>query len=99
MRESVESKRTYTLVFAVLIALTAVTTSVAYLDLGHFSVVVALVIAVTKMLLVALYFMHLRHSTNLTRLVVSGGLLWLAILLLLSMSDFVTRGWVGAPGK
>jgi cytochrome c oxidase subunit 4 len=62
-------------------------------------VVVALVIAVCKMLLVALFFMHIRHSTKLTRLVVLGGLLWLAILLVLSMSDFVTRGALGVPGR
>jgi cytochrome c oxidase subunit 4 len=61
--------------------------------------VVALAIAAVKMLLVALFFMHIRHSTKLTRLVVTGGLLWLAILLFLTMSDFATRGWIGAPGR
>ena len=40
------------------------------------------------MLLVALFFMHIRHSTKLTKLVVVGGLLWLAILLLLTMTDY-----------
>jgi hypothetical protein len=43
---------------------------------------------------VALFFMHLRHSTTLTRIVVAGGLLWLAILITLSMSDFISRGWL-----
>jgi cytochrome c oxidase subunit 4 len=51
------------------------------------------------MLLVALFFMHVRHSTKLTKLVVLGGLLWLAILLMLTLSDFTTRGWVGVPGR
>ena len=50
------------------------------------------------MLLVALFFMHVRHSTLLTRLVVLGGLIWLAILLLLTLTDFLTRGWM-TPGK
>lgn len=76
-----------------------ITTLVAFVDLGDFSVVVALAIAVTKMLLVALFFMHVRYSTKLTRLVIVGGLLWLAILLLLTLSDFYTRGWLGTPGK
>jgi caa(3)-type oxidase subunit IV len=40
-----------------------------------------------------------RHSTQLTRLVVSGGLLWLAILITLTMADVVTRGWIGVPGR
>jgi cytochrome c oxidase subunit 4 len=68
-------------------------------DLGAFSVVAALAIAVCKMLLVALFFMHVRHSTKLTKLVVLGGLLWLVILLMLTLSDFTTRGWLGVPGR
>ena len=99
MTEHVDSVRTYVLVFAGLIVLTVLTTAVAFVDLGPFSVVVALAIAVCKMLLVALFFMHLRHSTRLTRIVVLGGLLWLAILLLLTLSDFISRTWVGIPGR
>jgi cytochrome c oxidase subunit 4 len=99
MKEHIDSVTTYALVFAGLIILTVATTAVAFVDLGPFSVVVALVIAVCKMLLVALFFMHIRHSTKLTRLVVLGGMLWLAILLVLSMSDFVTRGALGVPGR
>ena len=39
------------------------------------------------MLLVALFFMHVRHSTKLTKLVLLGALLWLMILLgLLTMA-------------
>ena len=79
--------------------LTVVTTLVAFVDLGEFSVVVALAIAVCKMLLVALFFMHVRHSTKLTKLVVLGGMLWLAILLMLTLTDFTTRGWIGVPGR
>ena len=91
--EHIDSIKTYTWVWLVLLAMTAATTAVAYVDLGPFSVVVALVIAFCKMLLVALFFMHVRHSTKLTRLVVVGGLLWLAILLALTMADIVTRSW------
>jgi caa(3)-type oxidase subunit IV len=40
--------------------------------------------------------MHVRHSAKLTKLVVLGGLLWLAILLSLTMADFATRSWIGA---
>ena len=43
--------------------------------------------------------MHIRHSTKLTKLVVVGGLLWLAILLLLTMTDFATRGILGVAWK
>jgi len=99
MTEHIDSIRTYTLVLLALLVLTAATTLVAFVDLGAFSVVVALAIAVCKMLLVALFFMHVRHSTKLTKLVVLGGLLWLVILLMLTLSDFTTRGWLGVPGR
>lgn len=99
MSEHVDSVKTYVLVFVGLIFLTVATTAVAFVDLGPFSVVAALGIACCKMLLVALFFMHVRHSTKLTRLVVLGGLLWLAILLLLTLGDVMSRGWVGVPGR
>ena len=97
--EHVDSVRTYAVIWIALLLLTGVTTAVAYIDLGHLGVVASLAIAVGKMLLVALFFMHVRHSTQLTRLVVAGGLLWLAILITLTMADVVTRGWVGVPGR
>jgi cytochrome c oxidase subunit IV len=97
--EHIDSVKIYVVVLLGLLCLTVVTTLVAFVDLGNFSVVVALAIAVVKMLLVALFFMHLRYSTTLTRLVIVGGLMWLAILLLLTLSDFFTRGWTGVPGK
>jgi cytochrome c oxidase subunit 4 len=99
MAEHVDSVKTYVLVFAALIALTIITTAVAFVNLGPFSVVVALAIAVCKMLLVALFFMHVRHSTPLTRLVLIGAMLWLAILIFFTLSDFATRGWLGVPGR
>src|SRR5581483_11655089 len=99
MSEHSDSVKTYALVFLGLIVATVVTTAVAFVDLGPFSVVVALAIAVCKMLLVALFFMHVRHSTKLTRLVVLGGLMWLAILILVTLTDFATRGNLGVPGR
>jgi len=81
LHQHIDSVTTYVLVFVGLICLTVLTTAVAFVDLGPFSVVVALVIACCKMLLVALFFMHVRHSSQLTRLVLVGGMLWLAILL------------------
>jgi len=99
MSEHVDSVKTYVLVFLGLIFLTVATTAVAFVNLGPFSVVAALGIACCKALLVALFFMHVRHSTKLTRLVLVGGLLWLAILLLLTLGDVVSRGWVGVYGR
>ena len=99
MQEHIASVKTYAIVFVSLLVLTAATTLVATIDLGAFNVVMALLIAVVKMMLVALFFMHLRQSTILTKVVVGGGMLWLGILLVLSFSDFATRGWLPVPGK
>jgi cytochrome c oxidase subunit 4 len=93
MSEHIDSIKTYVGVLVALLILTGVTTAVAYKDLRAFSVVVALTIAVVKMTLVALFFMHVRHSNRLTKLVLLGGLMWLAILLVLTLTDFATRGW------
>jgi len=95
----IDSTGTYVKVLLALLLATGVTTAVARVDLGPFSAAVALGIACVKMVLVALFFMHVRHSTKLTKLVVAGGLLWLAILLVLTMTDFATRGILGVPGK
>jgi len=73
--------------------LTAVTVAVAYLDLGPLNTILALSIAVTKAALVILYFMHVRYSPSLTKLVVAGSFLWLFILLSITMSDYLSRGW------
>jgi len=99
MTEHIDSARTYILVFLALIGLTVLTTAVAFVNLGNFSVVAALAIAVCKMLLVALFFMHVRHSTQLTKLVLAGAMVWLGILILLTLTDFATRGLAGVPGR
>jgi cytochrome c oxidase subunit IV len=99
MSEHVDSVKTYGAVWLILLVLTGLTTGVAYIDLGSFSVVVALAIAVVKMLLVSLFFMHVRHSTQLTKLVVVGGVLWLGILLTFTLADVWTRGLIGTPGR
>jgi len=97
--EHIDNVGTYVLVFAALIAATVLTTAVAFVDLGAFSVVVALAIAICKMLLVVLFFMHVRHSTKLTRLVILGGLLWFLILMGMTYTDFASRTWMGVPGR
>jgi cytochrome c oxidase subunit IV len=94
-----DSVMTYALVFLALIAATVITTAVAFVDLGAFSVVVALAIAICKMLLVVLFFMHVRHSTKLTKLVLLGGVLWFFILIGMTYTDFGSRTWMGVPGR
>ncbi|HEY2389287.1 MAG TPA: cytochrome C oxidase subunit IV family protein [Candidatus Binatia bacterium] len=80
-------------IFATLLVLTGVTTAVAFVDLGRMNVFVALTIAVVKASLVLLYFMHLRYTARLTPLMVAIAFFWLAIMIVLTMADFVSRGW------
>src|SRR5215210_294510 len=82
----------YLAVFFALLVLTGATVGVAYLDLGWANDVVALTIAVTKALLVLWFFMHLRYSTRMTVLTAVAGFFWLGILLVLTLSDYLTRG-------
>jgi cytochrome c oxidase subunit 4 len=84
--------RVYLTVFALLMMFTAITVGVSFVDLGPLNTLVAIVIAVTKMMLVILYFMHVRYSSRLTWAVVAGGFFWLVILLLLTLGDYLTRG-------
>jgi caa(3)-type oxidase subunit IV len=86
--------RPYALVLAALLLLTAVTTGIAFVDLGAANVPIALGIAATKatlVALVALVFMRLRESTRLTIAVVIATLFWLMLLLGLTMTDYLTR--------
>ena len=83
------SPKIYLGVFAALLALTALTTAIAFVDLGGVgNVAVALSIAIVKAALVALY------SSHLTMLFVTAGVFWLGILLGLTLSDYISRGWV-----
>jgi cytochrome c oxidase subunit IV len=93
MSEPIASVKTFTSVWIALLILTGVTVAVASLNLGTFSVVVALVIATIKSLLVALFFMEVRYSPAITKIVIVAGLLWLLIMLLLSLTDFASRSW------
>jgi cytochrome c oxidase subunit 4 len=92
-------KRIYIAVFAALIALTWVTTLVSRVDLGRWNIFVALAIAICKASLVALFFMHVRYSSRLTKMVVLSGLFWLILLLFLTMADLWSRNWMGVPGR
>ena len=84
-------------VWLALLVLTGVTTLVSHLELGVFNIVVALLIAVGKASLVAWIFMGVRYTTNLTKLFVIAGLVWLSIMILLTFSDYSTRNWVYQP--
>jgi cytochrome c oxidase subunit IV len=88
--------RTYVLVFLALIALTISTVAISKVELGEYNFVVAMTIAVIKGSLVVWFFMHVRQATSLTKLFVVAGFFWMAILIVFTLSDYISRGWL--PG-
>jgi cytochrome c oxidase subunit IV len=95
----VASVKSYVGIFLALMVLTTITVLVAYVNLGQFNKVIALGIASIKATLVILYFMHVKYSSRLTKLVVLSGFFFLAILLGLTMTDYGSRAWVQWPGE
>jgi cytochrome c oxidase subunit IV len=93
MEHAIVPRSTYYAVFAALVALTGLTTTVAFFDLGLLNPIVALSIAIFKATLVVLFFMHLKDGSRLTWVIAGASIFWLGILLLLILSDYATRGW------
>ena len=98
-REAVGSVGTYVLVCAGLIVLTVLNIGLALVDLHGWNSLIALLIATVQAVLGGVYFMHLRWSPPMTRLVGLLALLWLGILIVGIMDDVLTRGWLPVPGK
>ncbi len=100
MSEHIVSRKIYFLIFGALMVLTVITVLAAQVSYESEAVgtSIALAIAVTKAVLVILFFMHVRHSSRLTWVVIAGGFLWLFIMIALTMSDYLTRGWSDLPG-
>lgn len=95
--EHVVPKSVYVTIFGALMVLTAATVAVAYVDLGSMNIAVALAVAVVKASLVVLFFMHVKYSSRLVQLVVLASIVWLIILFGITLTDYVTRGWMAVP--
>jgi cytochrome c oxidase subunit IV len=78
-------------IWLALLALLGLTWGVAKFDLGPWNIVAAMTIAVVKMLLVILVFMHVRYSHKLTWVFVAAGFFWLSFMITLTMADYLTR--------
>ena len=87
----------YVGIWAILMFLTGLTVFVSFLELHDWNIVLALVIATIKGTLVVLFFMHLFYSSKLTKVTVIAALFFLFLLLSLSMTDYLTRGWLTNP--
>jgi cytochrome c oxidase subunit 4 len=95
--------RVYVVILLALLAGTALTVAASFVDLGAWRLtptltiswnpVVALAIASTNAVLVVLYFMHVRYSSKLTRLAIVAGIFMFLTLILMTLSDYVSRAW------
>ena len=81
----------YVGIFLALMVCTAATVWAAYVNLGQFNIVIALAIASLKATLVVLFFMHAKYSPKRTKLIILAGIFWLAILLFMTLSDYISR--------
>lgn len=90
--------RLYFVIFGALMVFTLLTVWVSYLNLGYFNLPMALIIAITKAMLVILYFMHVRWSDRLVQVTAASGFVFLLILFSITLSDYMTRDIV-ALGK
>ncbi len=100
MAETIVQRRTYLLIWASLMCLTAITAWLSTYDFGAWSGFVAMVIASIKVLLVVFFFMHMRYEKlKIIGVVVIAGLFWLMILFAGNMADYLTRQWIGTPGR
>jgi cytochrome c oxidase subunit IV len=92
------SPKLYLGIFAALMVCTALTVYAATVDLNQYfrglNVIVALAIATFKASLVVLFFMHGKYSPKRTQLIILCSVFWLAIMLFMTMSDYVSRPWL-----
>ncbi len=91
MMDKAIKPRVYVVTFALLLGFLGLTWALAYVNLGHFNVMIGLGIALTKAVLIALFFMHLRGSRGLLFVAALSGMVWLVILLGFVLSDYATR--------
>lgn len=83
----------YVVVFLSLLIFTGLTVGASYIEMGVFNPIVAITIACIKMVLVVLFFMHVRYSTKLTMLTVACGFFMFLVLIGMTLADYISRAW------
>ena len=91
--EEIVQPRVYLRTGVALLVLLAATWGIAYINLGPFNLIVALGVAITKAIIIAMFFMHIRGSSRVLQLAAVAGVMWLLIMISLTLSDFLTRNW------
>ena len=86
-------------VFATLMVLTVITVLVSRVNLGYLNLPVAMAVAVTKALLVILIFMEVKYSPRLVQVTAAAGFVFLGIMILYTMTDYLSRNMLGVAGR
>ena len=88
---------TYLKTYGALVALTVITVSVSYVNLGSsVNLAIALVIALIKATTVAALFMHLLHDSKFHSVIILSSLVFLTVFIAFTMFDTAYRGQVNA---
>jgi len=93
VKHHIVGPKVYGLILLTLLCLTALTTGIAFVNLGIFSPIAAIGIAVIKATLVILFFMHVKYSSRLVKLTVASGLFTFLVLVTMTLSDYISRAW------
>jgi len=91
--EHVVGPKVYLVIFGALLFFTALTVGASFIDMYAFNAVVALAIACIKAVLVILFFMHVKYSSRLTKLTVAAGIFTFAVLITMTLTDYISRAW------
>jgi cytochrome c oxidase subunit 4 len=92
--ETIHSPKLYWTNCAALMGLLALTWCLGFVNFGVFNLPIALFISFSKTILIVLFFMHIKGSSRLLHLAAITGLLWLFLMLILTLGDYYSRGWV-----
>jgi cytochrome c oxidase subunit IV len=82
---------TYLIVFAALLVLLVITVAVAFVNLGNFNLPIALVVACIKAVLIMMFFMEVKYQSKLVWVFSGASFVFLMIMLVLTMNDYLTR--------
>jgi cytochrome c oxidase subunit 4 len=83
----------YLKIFGALLIGTGLTVGAAFIDMGPFNPVVAILIACIKAVLVVLFFMHVFYSSRLMKLTVAAGFFTFLVLITMTLTDYLSRAW------
>ncbi|MGB8261433.1 MAG: cytochrome C oxidase subunit IV family protein [Terracidiphilus sp.] len=87
------SPMVYVVILLALLVGTGLTVWASFWEMGVWNPIVALAIATTKMMLVVLYFMHVKYSSKLTKLTIFSGVFMFLTLVGMTLADYISRAW------